>query len=324
MSLPYQTMTETPFNAETPLSALLLSETPVGTHYVRSHADAPQIDALAYRLQVGERALSLSELAALPRVEMPVTLECAGNGRVDFSPPAPGLSWHYGGVSTARWSGWRLSDVLELAGVSRSPYLRVCGAGDPLFERLHAWDQPAVVADQMNSAPLSPEHGAPLRLLVPGWYAMASVKWMQSIQPVEAPFESTYQTEDYVYRLPDKPDVPVTLMRVKAIIAQPLPSAEVSGVVEVRGVAYSGTGPITSVEIRVNDGEWQSAQVEPAAGPHVWQQWSFRWTPQAAGPVTLAARAADAAGNEQPEAVPWNMQGYGNNAYHRVTVTVRN
>jgi DMSO/TMAO reductase YedYZ molybdopterin-dependent catalytic subunit len=235
------------------------------------------------------------------------------------------------------WRGARLSDVLSRArpdadgvevlftGADSGTYHLtpvLPETGDHLtFERsltlAHARDPGSdiLVAYDMNGRPLWPDHGSPFRLVVPGWFAVASVKWLRRIDVLTRPFSGEFQTGHYMYEWPDRPHEPVSTMRVRARITHPAPAAVVpAGSCTVRGKAWSGTGPVSGVEVSLTGaGDWQPAQLEPAAGPHRWQNWSFQWdaTP---GRHTLRARATDVAGNVQPEVPPWNRLGYGNNA----------
>jgi DMSO/TMAO reductase YedYZ molybdopterin-dependent catalytic subunit len=176
-------------------------------------------------------------------------------------------------------------------------------------------DSDILIAYDMNGEPLEPDHGSPFRLVVPHWYAVASVKWLRSIDVLTQPLSGEFQTGHYMYEWPDQPREPVSLMRVRARVTDPTPAAVIpAGTYTVRGKAWSGTGPVTAVEISLaGAGEWLPTQVEPAVDPYQWQNWSFTWkaTP---GRHSLRVRATDAAGNTQPDVPPWNRLGYGNNA----------
>ena len=328
-----------PYNAEAPPKALETDITPTRQHYVRSNFAVPAHDGT---LSVGGAvdhplSLTLTDLRALPAVEHAVTLECAGNGRLETRPLPTGEPWGGYAVSTALWKGARLRDVLAEAGPQRDgAEIRFTGAdsgtyhltpvlpetGDDLtFVRSltlkHAAD-PAndiLIAYEMNGEPLGPDHGRPFRLIVPHWYAVASVKWLRRIDVLTRPFSGEFQTGHYMYQWPDRPQEPVTLMRVRARITDPAPAAVIpAGTYMVRGKAWSGTGPITAVDVSLTGaGEWLPARVEAPAGPYQWQGWSFTWE-ATSGRHSLRARATDAAGNVQPDVPPWNRLGYGNNA----------
>ena len=328
-----------PYNAEAPPRGLDGDVTPTRQHYVRSNFALPDHDGT---LTVGGAvdsplSLTLDDLRAMPAVEHAVTLECAGNGRLDTRPLPTGEPWGGYAVSTAVWRGARLSDVLAQAGPRADGVeVRFTGAdsgtyhltpvlpetGDHLtFVRsltlAHAADPGSdiLIAYAMNGEPLEPDHGAPFRLVVPRWFAVASVKWLASIDVLTEPFSGEFQTGHYIYEWPDRPHEPVTHMRVRARVTDPAPAAVIAaGTYTVRGKAWSGTGPVTAVEVSLaGAGEWRPARLDAAAGPYQWQSWSFEWeaTP---GRHSLRARASDAAGNVQPDVPPWNRLGYGNNA----------
>ena len=338
-----------PYNAEAPPEALAGEITPTELHYVRSNFAVPVHSGT---LEVGgavERpaTLTLDDLRALPAVDRAVTLECAGNGRLEMRPLPTGEPWGDYAVSTARWTGALLRDVLEqvqpatdgvdvrFEGADHGPYhlrpiLADTDKDDLTFVRalpLNVAADPAseiLIAYEMNGAPLKPDHGAPFRLVVPHWFAVASVKWLHRIDVLNEPYVGEFQTGHYIYEWPDRPHEPVTLMRVRARITEPAPAAVLSlGTHTIRGKAWSGTGPITSVELSfTGEGEWHPAQLAPPAGPYQWQDWTFDWQPPDVGRHTLRARATDAAGNMQPEVPPWNRLGYGNNAIELLYVDV--
>ena len=182
-----------------------------------------------------------------------------------------------------------------------------------------------MIAYEMNGQPLIPDHGAPFRLIVPHWYGVASVKWLQRIEVLTEPYVGEFQTGHYIYEWEDREHEPVTLMRVRARITDPSPGATIAtGTYTIRGKAWSGTGPITEVHVSfTGDGDWHSAKVEPPTGPYHWQEWTLDWEPPGIGRHSLRARATDAAGNTQPDVPPWNRLGYGNNAIEVSYVDVR-
>jgi DMSO/TMAO reductase YedYZ molybdopterin-dependent catalytic subunit len=330
-----------PFNAEAPPGALDSAITPTDLHYVRCNFAIPAHDGV---LSIGGQVsnpmtLTIADLRALPTVERTVTLECAGNGRLAQTPLPAGEPWGKCAVSTARWTGVPLHDVLARAGV-RAAAINVVFEGadhgpygryqDISFGRslalAHATDPAAeiLIAHEMNGAPLPPEHGAPFRLIVPHWYGMASVKWLKRIDLSAEAYEGEFQTGHYVYEWADQRPEPVTSMRVRARITDPAPRSRMSvGCHTIRGKAWTGTGPVTTVEVSLTGGiEWQRATLRPPASPHAWQDWSFDWHPARAGRHTLRARATDAAGNVQPDVPPWNRLGYGNNAVEVIYVDI--
>jgi DMSO/TMAO reductase YedYZ molybdopterin-dependent catalytic subunit len=339
-----------PFNAEAPPDALKGDITATGLHYVRSNFAVPAHDGT---LEIGgavehPRSLTIDDLRALPSVERVVTLECAGNGRLAMRPLPAGEPWGDYAVSTARWTGALLHQVLEQAkpaaagvevrftGADHGPYLlhpvlADTSRSDLTFVRsltlAHATDPEAeiLIAYEMNGEPLNPDHGAPFRLIVPHWYGVASVKWLKHIDVLTEPYVGEFETGHYMYQWADRPPERVTLTRVRARITDPARGATIPpGTYTVRGKAWSGTGPITSVDVSLTgEGDWHSAQVEPPKGPYQWQDWSFAWEATERGRHSLRARATDAAGNVQPEVPPWNRLGYGNNAIEVSYVDVR-
>ena len=330
-----------PYNAEAPPDALGSEITPVDLHYVRSNFAVPTHDGV---LEVGgavENAtkLTLDDLRAMPAVERAVTLECAGNGRLEMRPLPVGEPWGDYAVSTAMWKGALLHEVLEQArpsahgvevrldGADHGPYhlkpvLGDTNQADLQFVRslslTHATDSAAeiLIAYEMNGQPLTPDHGAPFRLIVPHWYAVASVKWLKRIDVLSEPYAGEFQTGHYIYEWPDREHEPVTLMRVRARITEPALGATIpAGQCIVRGQAWSGTVPVTEVHVSLTgEGDWHPAKLEPPKASSQWQDWSFDWDASAVGRHSLRARATDAAGNVQPEVPPWNRLGYGNNA----------
>ena len=339
-----------PFNAEAPPEALAEEITPTELHYVRSNFAVPAHDGT---LEIGgavenPTSLALDDLRAMPAVERAVTLECAGNGRLEMRPLPTGEPWGDYAVSTARWTGALLHEVLEQAhpaadGVDvrfegadhgayhLQPILAETSKDDLTFVRAlhlaHAADPAAeiLIAYEMNGEPLSPDHGAPFRIIVPHWYAVASVKWLKRIDVLTEPYTGEFQTAHYMYEWSDRPHEAVSLMRVRARITDPAPGSTISvGSHTVRGKAWSGTGPVTQVVVSLTgEGDWHPAQLEPPKGPYHWQDWSFDWEATDVGRHTLRARATDAAGNVQPEVPPWNRLGYGNNAIEVPFVDVR-
>jgi DMSO/TMAO reductase YedYZ molybdopterin-dependent catalytic subunit len=333
-----------PFNAETPLAALSEAPTPGHVFYVRNHFDVPRLDAETFRLRVGGRVerpfeLSLADLQGMPRRTVTATLECAGNGRRLMQPTPKGAPWGYGAVSTGRFTGTPLGGVLTEAGLLPGTVELVFVGADRgevtpgrsiAFERSLppsiAGREDVLLAWSMNGEALTADHGYPLRLVVPGWYGVASVKWLVEIAALDAPFRGYYQREKYVYDgQPGVPEgQPVGAMRVRAVIARPSDGEEVRlGPVEVAGTAWSGVAPVVRVEVSGDGGRsWSSARLGAAEAPHAAMPWRFTWSPPASGEHTLMARAADAAGAVQPLEPVWNAHGYGNNVVQRTRIRV--
>jgi DMSO/TMAO reductase YedYZ molybdopterin-dependent catalytic subunit len=330
-----------PPNAETAPRALGEPITPARAHFVRSNFAVPRIDPQTHRLRVEGAVrepleLGLADLASLPFRRVAATLECAGNGRVAMDPLPRGEPWNGGAVGTAIWGGTPLVAVLERAGL-RDGAVEILaegadrgekeGRGEIPFARSlpreKALDPDTLLAREMNGASILPEHGGPLRLLVPGWYGMASVKWVTRIEALATPFRGYFQGDRYVYEYRDGSD-PVREMRVRSLITDPGAGEGVKrGRVRVAGWAWSGAGPIARVEVAVEGGgEWQEARVEPASARYGWARWEYDWEIAAAGRYALRSRATDAAGNVQPDVARWNVHGYGNNAVRPHFVTV--
>lgn len=327
---------EDPFNAETPLHLQVGTITPVRRFYVRSHFANPAPPAsLVVDGAVGTPLTlkSPDDLVALPSRTLLVTLECAGNGRSMLDPKVPGEPWDIGAVGTAEWTGTPLENVLARAGVAPSATEvlfegaddgYVDGAGRIHFARSlpveRALHDDTLLAYAMNGEPLTENHGAPLRLIVPGWYGVASVKWLRRISVLERPFDGYYQTARYVID-----GVSLRHMEVRSVITTPR-EGEVVGREprRLRGYCWSGGSPVNRVEVSVDGGRfWASARLtaEPAS-PYAWRAWEFDWEPAHAGEAVLVSRATDAEGRTQPDRVRWNLFGYANNAIRHVRVAV--
>jgi sulfane dehydrogenase subunit SoxC len=324
-----------------PLEGLLLDVSPRGLHYTLSHFDLPFLDAEAFRLEVGARRFSLAELRAMPVRTVRATMECAGNGRAEFRPRYPSMPWTHGGVGTAEWTGVPLQRVLAELPLDKVREVVFFGADrgfdsgvEHLFARSLALDEAlredVLLAWAMNGEPLSPPHGAPLRLIVPGWFGMASVKWLTRVVLLGEPFDGYQQTVGYRYvKERGQPGTPVRHMKVKSLIAPPGMPDWYSGrrLVEagravLEGRAWSGRGvAVRRVEVAV-DGAWRDAEVDAAPSPFAWQRWRCEWVADP-GEHELACRATDAEGAVQPLEPDWNAGGMGNNAVHRIRVTVR-
>lgn len=336
-----------PLNCETSISALIGGVVmPNARFYVRNHFETPQLDPVSWRLEVGGLVahplrVSLRDLRNLPSQTLVATLECAGNGRSAFDPPADGEQWQLGAVSTAEWTGVPLTEILDRAGIMPDALEIVFrgadqgntgGAADPIrFERslpvADAGHSESLLAYAMNGEPLPLEHGYPLRLIVPGWYAVASVKWLTEIEVIGSPFEGFFQTERYVYETARAGTVarePVRLQRVRSVITEPAAGQDLTtGDLVIRGVAWSGAAPIGRVEVSVGGGPWQNARLIGERHRHSWQWWELPMRLDSPGETTLRARATDLAGRTQPARPDWNRLGYGGNAVQTVSVLVR-
>lgn len=324
-----------PVNRETPAAALRAGRrTANRDFYVRSHFPTPLLDAARWRLEVGgllERPLSmsLSELRRLPPRTSTVTLECAGNGRSLMTPPTGGEQWGLGAVATAAWTGAPLAAVLHRAGL-RSGVREIIFHGADGFERSLALDElrdsDVLLAYAMNGRPLPLEHGRPVRVVVPGWYAVADVKWLTGIRAVGHAFRGRFQVQKYVYESEVQGRlvrVPVRLQRVRALITEPAPGQVAGGGrLTVRGLAWSGAGAIVGVDVSLNGEAWQPARLLGAEHRHSWREWELVTSVQRPGAATVRARASDAAGHTQPDQAAWNRLGYGNNAIQEVAFRI--
>ena len=335
-----------PLNCETSIPALIGGVVMPNAHfYVRNHFQVPALEASTWRLGVHglvERPLSLSlrDLTRMRSQALVVTLECAGNGRSLLQPPAEGEQWDVGAVSTAEWTGVPLTEVLDRAGVkgsAREVLFRgadggtVDGRADRIrFERSLTLDvareSGALLAYAMNGERLPIQHGYPLRVVVPGWYAVTSVKWLNEIELIDRAFDGYFQDDKYQYEWPREGEVirePVALQRVRSLITEPGADEEVQlGELVVRGVAWSGAAPIARVEVSLGDGRWQEARLVGERKRHSWQWWELIARIDRPGTLALRARATDLAGRTQPEEQEWNRLGYGNNAVREVAVRV--
>jgi DMSO/TMAO reductase YedYZ molybdopterin-dependent catalytic subunit/rhodanese-related sulfurtransferase/glyoxylase-like metal-dependent hydrolase (beta-lactamase superfamily II) len=336
-----------PLNCETPIPALIGGVVmPNARFYVRNHFQTPRLDPMTWRLTVSGLVdhplrLSLRDLRNMRSQTLVATLECAGNGRSGFDPPADGEQWRLGAVSTAEWAGVSLTEILDRAGAApeacevlfRGADRGSAGeAADPVrFERslpvADALHSGALLAYAMNGEPLPLEHGYPLRLIVPGWYAVASVKWLTEIEVIGSPFEGFFQIERYVYETQrDGATVrePVRLQNVRSIITEPATGQDVTvGDLVIRGVAWSGAAPISKVEVSVGCGPWRAASLIGQQRRHSWQWWELPARLDSPGETTLRARATGLAGRTQPDRPCWNRLGYGGNAIQGVPLLVR-
>ena len=329
------------------LEALRYDVTPVGMHYLLSHFDVPYIAGTDWKVEVTGRvqrpaAISVEHIRQLPSRTLAVTLECAGNGRGIMSPRYPSMPWMHEAVSTAEWTGTPLRRVLEQVGLLDDVVEIAFVGADRGFDcgnehafgrslkRDVALSDDVLLVWAMNGQPLLPQHGFPLRLIVPGWYGMASVKWLARIEALDRPYDGFQQAVGYHYRpVPAGPRTPIAHMRVKSLMVPPgIPDWYTRqrlvdvGPVTLRGRAWSGGGvPIMRVEVAVDD-EWREAKLDAPLGEFAWRGWQFEWNAEP-GEHELACRATDANGDTQPLETRWDAGGFGNNAVQRIKVTVR-
>jgi sulfane dehydrogenase subunit SoxC len=328
-----------------PLEALRHDITPPGLHYLLIHYDIPAVDPGTFRLEVGGAVeqpltLSLDDLRGRARVAEPITFECAGNGRALLEPRPLSQPWLTEAVGTAEWGGTALRPLLDEAGPK-------AGAVELLFTALDsgieggipqtyeralpiAEAERALLAYEMNGQPLPPQHGFPLRLVVPGWYGMQNVKWLTRITVLDEPYTGFQNAVAYrMYGADGAPGEPVTRMLPRSLMVPPgVPDFMTRtrhlepGPTTLTGRAWSGHGPIERVEVSTDDGAtFNAAALDPPQGQHAWCGWRLDWeaTP---GEHVICSRATDAAGNAQPLEPPWNLKGYANNAVERIQVVV--
>jgi DMSO/TMAO reductase YedYZ molybdopterin-dependent catalytic subunit len=324
-----------PLNAETRLDRQRGLITPNERHYIRGHFAIPPAPAALVVDGAVDMPLRLTtaDLRAMSARTVAVTLECAGNGRAFLEPAAPGEQWRLGAVSTAEWTGVPLRDVLASA-APRADAIEVLFVGadrgtpkdvghEISFERSlpigDALRDDVLVAYAMNGEPMPAEHGAPLRLVVPGWYGMASVKWLARITVIEHAFEGFYQTDRYVIGRQ-----PVREMLPRAVITQPPDGARVAPApIVVRGQAWSGHAPIESVEVSSDGGySWHPAELGPAISNYAWREWTITVEPGVRTDISILAYAVDADGEQQPIKNNVNPLGYMNNAAQPIRVHV--
>jgi DMSO/TMAO reductase YedYZ molybdopterin-dependent catalytic subunit len=331
-----------------PLEALRYSVTPIGLHYLLIHYDIPMTDPDEWRLRVDgyvehELVLSISDLRAMPSTTRVLTMECAGNGRALLAPRPSSQPWLVEAVGTGEWTGVELQHLLMAAGLQHAAVeVLFTGADRGVEGGVEQWYQRslsvrdavasgALLAYDLNGAQIPPQHGFPLRLVVPGWYGMTNVKWLSAITAIDTTFDGYQQTVGYRVRADDEdPGTPVTRMVPRALLCPPgVPDffsrarTVDTGECVLMGRAWSGAAPVANVEVSVDGGEnWSSARLDDEdAVAGRWIGWSFAWRAQP-GDYELCCRATDAAGTPQPLAQQWNVGGYANNAVHRVPVRV--
>ena len=317
-----------------PLDEVKGFDVPTDHFFIRSNGPVPIIDAKDWRLKVDglvERPvnLSLADLRQLPARTLNAFLECAGNGRTRFDPPTDGTPWKNDAIGNATWEGVALRDVLDLAGIKPETREIVSQGGD--FATMNrglpidvALDADTLLVFGMNGESLTPEHGAPARLFVPGWAGISSTKWLVSLTAIDRVWDGFYNVQNYVlFDEGGSPIRPVTTMPVKSTIATPVEGAVLSpGKAIVTGFAWSGDAAIDRVEVSTDGGAaYSTAQIVAASGPRAWVKFQFPWD-AAPGAYRLRSRAYDRAGNVQPEQAFWNLKGYQMNGILEVGVRV--
>ncbi|MCH8990049.1 MAG: sulfite oxidase [Chloroflexi bacterium] len=334
-------------NRGMPLEGLRYDITPTGMHYLLTHFDIPEVDPNAWNLKISGLVgnpvtLSLGDIKALPSRTEVVTMECAGNGRALFTPRSVSQPWLLEAIGTAEWTGTPLKGVLEAAGLKETAVEILFNGSDQgvqgeevqYYQRSltieEATRDEVLLVYEMNGRALEPQHGYPLRLVVPGWYGMTSVKWLESIEAVGEPFNGYQMHGSYRYaQTADEPGEPVDLIRVRALMVPPgIPDFLTrtrlldSGPVTLTGRAWAGRLGISRVETSTDGGaSWSDAQLSVQPPRFAWRGWTAQWN-AAAGRYTLMVRATDTEGNRQPVEPEWNIQGMGNNMVQSVDVIV--
>lgn len=319
--------------------------TPNDRFFIRSHSPTPRIDPASWRLSIEGsgvlRPLTLDyeQLSALPQVTVTRVIECAGNGRRFFKDAfgieGEGGQWRTGAIGAAEWTGVRLRDLLDRAGLTaRARDVMPEGLDRNRVRRpmplAKALRDDTLLVLKMNGETLPPDHGFPARILVSGWTGTASIKWVGRIEVSEEPLHSPWNTVEYVLVGPHYPtqDVglgpAVTAMPVMSMIDLDWPAELPPGRTTVRGRAYAGETTVREVAYSVDDGPWRQARLLPPNMAGCWVRWSFEWDAEP-GEHTIRLRATDALGNSQPDTVPWNHHGYLYNGVvaHPITVDAR-
>ena len=346
-------LNDRPINAETPAHLLDDAVTPTARHFIRNNGIPPaaagagnwtlRVDGLVAR----PLTLTLPDLRRdFEVVTMALTIECGGNGRAFFDPPARGNQWTLGAVACSAWTGVRLAEILRRAGpapgvvytahygadthLSGDPDKLPISRGVPIAK---AMTGNVLVAFAMNGGPLHRQNGAPLRLVVPGWPGSCSQKWLTRIELRDQVHDGPKMTGTS-YRVPRYPVAPgdevpaadfeiIERMPVKSLVTFPRHRSRAGRSVEVRGHAWSGDRAVETVELSVDFGaSWMPADLDPPVNAGAWQQWRRRVDFPAAGYYEVWARATDSAGDRQPFGIDWNPKGYLNNSMHRVALRV--
>lgn len=336
------------------MQAELLREpiTPLGAHFLLIHFDVPRLAAENYSVAIGGRVrrparVALSDLKARRVVSQVVTMECAGTGRSMLRPRAVYVPWAKEALGTYRWTGTPLRPLLEEAGLLDDAVEILFTGWDTGVDLgiEHAFERSLPVAEAMrdevmlawdaNGQPLLPQHGFPLRLIVPSWYGMTSVKWLRAITVLNRPFEGIQQAKVYRYQqIRGEMGEPVQRKRVNSVMTPPgIPDLITRhrflapGRHVLQGTAWSGSGRITRVETSVDGGNrWRETQLTPVSDDRfAWVQWRSTWENARLGTYELACRAQDETGAVQPldPNAPWNRQGMGANGVQRIPVTVQ-
>lgn len=351
-SKPVTVRVSRPLDAETPAQAFTSFLTPNHQFFVRSHFGPPPAEAIEepqWKLHVGgavERPneFTITSLQQFKAVTMTAVLQCSGNGRAYHRPRVPGVQWERGAVGNAQWTGVRLRDVLQAAGIrAEARHVMFQGADRPVLPAVplffrsipleKALHPDTLLAYEMNGQPLPLLHGAPLRVITPGWMAESCIKWLTHIEARKEEASGYYMQTAYRVPVksahtgtgvPDDATAPVEVMPVKSLISSPEDGQSLrAGAAKIQGVAWAGETKIAKVEISFDDGDtWQPAQLVGDDRLYAWRQWQFLWQATVEGTFAIVCRATDERGNVQPAATSWNPSGFLWNGWDRVTVRV--
>ncbi|RXI95662.1 sulfite oxidase [Anaerobacillus alkaliphilus] len=333
-----------PENQETPIKFLKTETIPTTYFFRRNHFQYPTILNDNFFLPItGQVKMPIvfqySQIVQMETTAIKCFLECAGNKRSKFNPPVFGEQWEEGAISQGEWKGISLSCLLEITGIAADAREVVFVGYDygkqediehhipfarslPLEKAIHP---DTIIAYEYNGRPLTYKHGFPFRLIVPGWYGMASVKWLKKIILIDDTFKGPFQTDDYVYYPKLSDPYPVTMVNVNSLIQKPLDYEIIDeGVTLIEGIAWSGESEVTNVDISFNGQQWVDAILigETLDKTNRWTKWKFHWNAPK-GEHTIYCRASDSKGRKQPLEPMWNKKGYGYNAITKIRVKVK-
>ncbi len=349
-------LNDRPVNAETPAHLLDADITPTDRHFIRNNGIPPEeVDASTWTITIDglvdePLTLTIDDLKSrFDVVTYALQVECGGNGRAFFNPPAKGNQWTVGAIANSRWTGVRLADVLRAAGVKDSViYTAHYGAdthlsgdpdklpisrGVPIEKAMSPYN---LIAFAQNDGPIHPMNGAPVRLVIPGWPGSCSQKWLKRIELRDVVHDGPKMTGTS-YRVPEYDVAPGTKvptedfkiiqsMPVKSLITSPQSGVELPAdtrTLAVRGHAWAGDNFVSRVDVTADFGKtWVQAELGAPVNPYAWQTWNAEIPVPGRGYYEVWARATDSEGNEQPFAINWNPKGYLNNSMHRIAATV--
>ena len=336
-----------PLCAEVPLADVCESIQPSGNHFIRNHYRIPSIKRDGWSLSVtgsvhNSLQVSYADLIAMPSIEVVGLMECAGNSRSIVHPRVPGVQWGHGAIGTACWKGVPVHKVLEKAMLhqSASEVVFIGSDGDqmPISQGASRYaisvpldkllEPTTILAYGMNGTGIPKHHGYPVRLIVPGWYGMTSVKWITEMKVIDSPNSGVYEREYSLYlgfngnfgNVAQR----VTALKVKSLISKPGPGSVIDRTrQQINGLSWCGEGHISGVEVSFDDNRtWYQAEVEEPYSPYSAQRWQFDWEPPVVGHYLIRSRATDSNGNVQPLVANWNYRGLQVNSMHCVPVMV--